>query len=83
MNLFYASYHAVILFYCQGLLSAVLGVSSYMSLAASLTFIRERHGFITCVITHLGINLALLVVVGDVSFHIQSHPNDFPLYMRV
>ncbi len=82
INIFYASYHGVILFYCQGLFSALVGISSYMSLAASLTFIRERHGFITCVITHLGINFALMLVLADVSFHIQTHPTDFPLRMR-
>lgn len=66
----YALYHSVILFYCQGYLSAIISLSTYFSLSNSLYYLRQKYGFITPVICHYGINVAFIIIVSDISYSI-------------
>lgn len=59
INMHYGVYHFYAIFHLIGLKTAFIFTMTYLSFGRSMQFMKEKYGFISCVLTHLGFSLGV------------------------
>ena len=72
VNLHYGLFHTYIIFYVIGLKSAFMFTLTYLSFGRSMQFMKEKYGYISCIFTHVGLSLGMVLCFCDAIYN-QEH----------
>jgi len=69
VNLHYGLFHSYIIFYVVGLKTAVMFTLTYLSFGRSMQFMKEKYGYISCVFTHVGLSMGMVLCFCDAIYN--------------
>ena len=69
INFHYGIYHFYIIYYIVGIKSAFMFTMTYLSFGRSMQFMKEKYGYGSCVLTHLGLSLGMVLCFFDVIYN--------------
>lgn len=69
VNLHYGIYHSYIIYYVIGFKSAVMFTLTYLSFGRSMQFMKEKYGYISCLFTHIGLSLGMVLCFCDAIYN--------------
>lgn len=69
VNFHYGIFHTYIIYYVIGLKSAIMFTLTYLSFGRSMQFMKEKYGYLSCVMTHVGLSLGMVLCFCDAIYN--------------
>lgn len=69
INIHYGIFHTYIIFHVIGLKSAIMFTLTYLSFGRSMQFMKEKYGYISCIMTHLGLAMGMVLCFCDAIYN--------------